>query len=241
MSNLNPLLSTPVTELYADTIDVTPVQVEGWDGEELINDEWSYHQSISYPVGDREITCVVDGHGTIHLVRDDAGRTFDPNDADSVEDYKEATRDEDGAHADALTDDELSELESADNVYEYAGGPMMNYWYPVDIDDAAAAALALSGPLCVVEVDGITGLALTGGGMDLSWEIAEAFCQLGQLPPVHFSDLPAMAWGSDNGAPVRRYVLSAMLRSLEVAAERATYRAERLRQTFADMLTSVQA
>lgn len=41
-------------------------------------------------------------------------------------------------------------------------------------------------PLCVVEVEGEYGLALTGGGMDYGWEICEAYIRLGFLPPVYF-------------------------------------------------------
>ena len=75
-------------------------------------------------------------------------------------------------------------------------GPMMNYFYPVsdytpgDMEEWAAKLDGL--PLCVVELDGERGLALTGGGMDLSWEIAEAFIRLGYYPPT-WIDLPAMA------------------------------------------------
>jgi hypothetical protein len=74
-------------------------------------------------------------------------------------------------------------------------GPMMNYWYPAKIDDCEEAARAIAHlPLCVVEFrDGQTGLALTGGGMDLSWEICRAFIALGYLPPLHFCNLPEMA------------------------------------------------
>ena len=77
-----------------------------------------------------------------------------------------------------------------------AEGPMMNYFYPVsdytpgDMEEWAAKITDL--PLCVVEIDGERGLALTGGGMDLSWEIAEAFIRLGYYPPT-WIDLPAMS------------------------------------------------
>lgn len=79
-------------------------------------------------------------------------------------------------------------------------GPMMNYYYPVRIDDCEAAALAIAHlPLCVVEFpDGQTGLALTGGGMDFSPEICRAFIAIGYLPPAHFSRPPRMAgWEKD--------------------------------------------
>jgi hypothetical protein len=74
-------------------------------------------------------------------------------------------------------------------------GPMMNYYYelPVFNQIESEAAAKLDGlPLCLVEVDDRYALALTGGGMDLSWEICEAFMRLGYLPPVSFCDLPAM-------------------------------------------------
>lgn len=75
-------------------------------------------------------------------------------------------------------------------------GPMMNYFYPLPslregIDAAALAIVDL--PLCVVEVDGEQGLALTGGGMDLTWEIAEAHMRLGYVPPFHFARLPSFS------------------------------------------------
>ena len=88
----------------------------------------------------------------------------------------------------------------------YAEGPMMNYWYPLEEQDedrlgpyrstfdAAEAAFRLRHhSLCLVEVGGELGLALTGGGMDFTWDIAEAFIDLGYLPPLHFCDLPGMA------------------------------------------------
>lgn len=77
----------------------------------------------------------------------------------------------------------------------YPEGPMMNYYYPVRIDDCEEAAKALAHlPVCVIEFeDGDTALALTGGGMDLSWEICEAFMAIGYWPPVHFCDLPKMS------------------------------------------------
>jgi hypothetical protein len=77
-----------------------------------------------------------------------------------------------------------------------ADGPMMNYFYPVSdytrggMEDWAATIADL--PLCVVELDGERGLALTGGGMDLSWEIAEAYVRLGYYPPS-WLELPAMS------------------------------------------------
>jgi hypothetical protein len=36
-------------------------------------------------------------------------------------------------------------------------------------------------------------LALTGGGMDFSWEISESYINLGLLPPSYVANLPQMA------------------------------------------------
>jgi hypothetical protein len=114
-------------------------------------------------------------------------------------------------------------------------GPMMSYWYPVEIDDKEEAARALVDlPVCVVEVDGQTGLALTGGGMDLSWDICEAFVVLGYLPPLHFCDLPGMAGKNPDSARNRRTV-AACLKSCVVAASWAKSRAARLRSTIESM------
>lgn len=108
-------------------------------------------------------------------------------------------------------------------------GPMMSYWYPVAIDDVEEAARAIvDSPLCVVQVNGETGLALTGGGMDLSWEICEAFMVLGHLPPLHFADLPGMA---ERGTSKRdQWIVAGCLKSCAVAASWATGRAKRIRR-----------
>src|SRR3954463_1905679 len=83
--------------------------------------------------------------------------------------------------------------------HDLDGGPMMNYAYPLgdsyDVDDAVKIAHL---PLVIVqhfEGYGETSyeLALSGGGMDFSWQICEAYMLLGYLPPVHFADLPRMA------------------------------------------------
>lgn len=114
-----------------------------------------------------------------------------------------------------------------------AEGPMMNYAYPVprplDHDDADAIRHL---PLCIV-TPGDEGaryggddyyLALTGGGMDLSWEICEAFMTLGFLPPVHYCDLPGMA-GKDYASERNAWIIAGCIRACELHVERATNRA----------------
>lgn len=103
-----------------------------------------------------------------------------------------------------------------------AEGPQMNYYYPVKIDDCEAAAEKIRDlPLCVVQLeDGTTALALTGGGMDLSWPIARAHVALGELPPAWIR-LPRMAgWEEYSDA---HYLIRCCLESQRVMIRRATW------------------
>jgi hypothetical protein len=110
----------------------------------------------------------------------------------------------------------------------YNEGPQMNYWYPVKLDDCEEAAKLIKHlPLCVVEFeDGKTGLALTGGGMDLSWEICEAFVALGYWPPLHFCDLPRMSGRGTNEKD--RKLIDACMESCRIAESWAARKRERL-------------
>lgn len=107
-------------------------------------------------------------------------------------------------------------------------GPQMNIFYPCELSDLEEAARAISHlPLCVVEMeDGETGFALTGGGMDLSWEICAAYIACGFLPPLQFCDLPGMA-GRERHKDTA-LVLTACARSCEVAEGWAARKRERL-------------
>lgn len=115
-----------------------------------------------------------------------------------------------------------------------AEGPMMSYFYalpddPVDVEIARLWHL----PVCVVRIDGCDdpGLALTGGGMDLSWEICEAYMILGHLPPLHFAgDLPAMAGRGETERD--RWILDGCKESLRVASARATHALRTLQHRF---------
>lgn len=108
-------------------------------------------------------------------------------------------------------------------------GPMMSYDYPLPgarYTWAHAERIA-DLPLCIVydndaDEDAYS-LALTGGGMDLSWEICEAFMRLGFLPPVHFADgLPGMA--GKGRSETDRWIIAGCRRSLEIARDRASRR-----------------
>ena len=62
--------------------------------------------------------------------------------------------------------------------------------------------------------------------MDLTWEICEAFMQLGELPPLHFCRPPAMA---GRGKSTRdKWIIEGCKRQLKAAAENYAYAYENL-------------
>jgi len=100
---------------------------------------------------------------------------------------------------------------------EQSNQPMMNYLYPIgegDEFDSEDAKAIDSLNVCLVYFTESEeyALALTGGGMDLTWDIVEGYVRLGYLPPVHFSRLPKYAGHKMN--PRRRVIVSALLRSI---------------------------
>lgn len=127
----------------------------------------------------------------------------------------------DEKHADCVDAGESARDTDCDGWIGLAEGPMMNYFYPLpscddDRHSASEAELLADLPLCLVEFkDDGWALALTGGGMDLSWEICEAFMRLGYLPPLKYcADLPDMAGDTYQR---RAYVLRGAQRSLQIA------------------------
>jgi hypothetical protein len=128
---------------------------------------------------------------------------------------------------------DIDDRTECDGHVPLAEGPMMNYFYPLSgsVDYYESALKIADLPLCIVDRDmnGDVGLALTGGGMDLSWEICEAFMRLGHLPPAHFADLPGMA---GRGSSARdRWIVRGCLATLKVQADWAKRKEARLRET----------
>jgi hypothetical protein len=123
--------------------------------------------------------------------------------------------------------------------------PMMNYFYPLPnfedqkryreldngyIKDAVdeAGSLTLVKKLKYDEY----GLALTGGGMDLSWDICRGYINLGYLPPLHFcEDLPEES-GEDYNKPRNRIVLEACKRSAKMVEDNAKRALAKLNQDY---------
>lgn len=112
----------------------------------------------------------------------------------------------------------------------------MSFYYPLPewerygSDANETAKLLKNLPLCLVHFveDDTYGLALTGGGMDLSWEICEAFMVLGCLPPYHFSDLPGMAGRGESEKD--QWIIEGCIASADGMASRTQRTIERLKE-----------
>lgn len=115
------------------------------------------------------------------------------------------------------------ESSAFDGPTEQSAEPMMNYAWPVacEADESTARAVYDCGAVALVTIDGEPHIALTGGGMDLSWGIARAYVAASQLPPAVL-DLPIMA-----GNVGDELTAAAWLMSRKVAAEWASARAGR--------------
>ena len=114
---------------------------------------------------------------------------------------------------------------------EQDAGPTMNYFWPLpdfhgDTQEAARKLNEAGVALCLVwtldEYDADEyGLALTGGGMDLSWDICRAYMALGFMPPLAACELPDFA-GQDYSDPRNQEVFDACKESVLCAVRWAS-------------------
>lgn len=107
--------------------------------------------------------------------------------------------------------------------------PMMNVAYPLPSGDRSAGEdwHRVMNNCTIVNIDGATHLALTGGGMDFTWEIVETYLRCGYWPPAHFAGrLPRMAGrGTDERD---RMIIAACRITLQHRAEGALNQLEYL-------------
>ncbi len=115
-------------------------------------------------------------------------------------------------------------LIEAENLDDFV--PVMNYYYRLPylkFSEMEAQEIlhhsCLSLVIAVVDDEPV--MAFSGGGMDLSWEICEAYIQLGYFPPFHFN-LPDIAGCCNNT------VVDACTRSAEFVLSSAQRRIEQL-------------
>lgn len=86
--------------------------------------------------------------------------------------------------------------DDCDGAMEYRDSfwPMMNSLWPVDLayrrsaSEAARLMNLHAGATSLIEIDDQHYIALTGGGMDLSWHIAAAYVCCGCVPPLYILD-----------------------------------------------------
>ncbi len=96
--------------------------------------------------------------------------------------------------------------------------PMFNYAYPLpdeyELNLSRARKALKHYALTVVSLADHDRyyLVLTGGGMDMSWDICGAYIALGFYPPARFCRLPEMA--GDRLTPEKQAVIEACRRSL---------------------------
>jgi hypothetical protein len=186
----------------------------GLDPEEVFR----YYGTFTYRDDNRrDWTLINTSESTTHVVLD--GKAWPLDDYDALLDAV-GVEDEAGVVQvpDGYPDEEaFRRLADVDPAGESSEGPAVCAWYPLDTNDADGVELALTlgrGALCVVEVYGQFGVALSSVGADLAWEIAAAHVRLGLLPPIHLAGLPKSGSPGDRDS----LIAAAMRRSLDVAA-----------------------
>lgn len=107
---------------------------------------------------------------------------------------------------------DLTEEELEKDTY----APLMNYAYPLGEGfEVPAKFRDKLNNTTVVRINDRYYLALTGGGMDLSWEICDSYIRLGYYPPVHFCRLPLMAGRGESARD--RQIIESCNESLRIA------------------------
>lgn len=110
--------------------------------------------------------------------------------------------------------------------------PMMNYYYPLPKDfkpwDNIKKDLSPNTTLIYFTDEDKYAIALTGGGMNLTWNIAESYINLGYLPPLDYCDLPRMA--GMRMKPKSKKIIFACRRTLDVTKNRAVLHESKLNE-----------
>lgn len=100
-----------------------------------------------------------------------------------------------------LAEDHFDEYETAIDQFRDSFHPAMNFVWPLDSVDNArhseqdlADMVAQAGCCVLVQIGDEYGIALTGGGMDLSDHIVRAYVNCGYMPPLRLIE-NAYSWG----------------------------------------------
>jgi hypothetical protein len=197
-------IKAQIADLRCDCVNATPID---FDFGEVYGETWETVDPDLSSMSAEQIRELASDHG---VDLDDL-----PADPDEFEEWTAAA-------ADKL----LESLRDNDDL-----APIMNYTYPIDgcnLESGEVQARLLGLPLVAVTIGGETRMALSGGGMDFSWQICEAYTRIGLLPPVHFR--PPMSCENPDD-PTIRLVAAAYLKSCTVAGNCARGAARDMRRT----------
>lgn len=171
----------------------------------------------------------------VHLAEDEAR---------SIQSALELAQEE---HDEEALEEAKQRFEQSDAFYEWKDRyePMMNVYWPVDLaygvspEEAAERIERFGGATSLVWIESANtdAIVLTGGGMDLSWDIAAAYICCGCIPPSRLLlNLPRFAGG--HGTRFGLLIVSTMLPAVahwhRRRADRANEEAERLVEYLAE-------
>jgi hypothetical protein len=237
---------SPVDRMYCDSIDAKPVD---FDWSEGYDETWETILPDTDDMSLDQCRLWLDGAGYDHpdpnpwaMERDGLLtllEEYDPEiDADMGTD---ALRELvigmiDDEEIDGIDDWRARVREAMEQDERYI--PVMSYYYPLPhyrgcAEDDQLLLDQEGGAACLARVDDEVVLALVGGGMDLSWDICQAYMLLGYLPPLHYCDLPEFA-GMELTAK-GRWVLEGCLRSCKVMELWTQVKREKLQRLLSSM------
>ena len=227
-----------VEDLSAADIAAQAVQVPGW--------VWSDEGDCDGSDGSIGFDFIMPAHLDVEpadLDLEEALAWLDAHTDEGSHDLREESSlgcaDDDDAQeefADACRDKVLEVLEEVRDSWQELNYPMMNYYWPLSCDPSSQEAERIAAETALVairltETDNLA-LALAGGGMDLSWDIAYAYILAGSLPPVDLR-LPDFA-GLDLGRR-ERTIIAALDRAHRVLQQRSKSEQQILQQLVARM------
>ncbi len=214
---------TPLESLSPACIDVTARSIDWEAAGGEFGEDLEYWQHFTHDVDDVDFDLVANRSSVLAVKLD--GRWYESDEYDVYADLK---ADEDGNPIPGtVTESTFDELFNVEPYMSGVEGPMMNFFYPLPTSfrRGEVAAAAQLHNMCLVSVDGDYGLALTGGGMDMTWYIVMSYVGLGYLPPVDFCEVPY-----DIDEESMQYLGSAMARSVTFMQQRMGWKLDTLKQ-----------
>lgn len=235
---------TAPEDLYGTCLDSGSVNIDWSEGGENGESRWYSVETFEYTAEGMPPVTLVARHGQVVAVFLADGTRIEDGE---WQEYAEDVADDEGELPEgALTESDFEALLQVEPYQWGAEGPMMNYYYPLQesassynanvfgpfdarYDEIEAAYRLRDVSMCLVCLDEEDyALALTGGGMDMTWTIVRAFVLLGYLPPVKFCEAPGFDTYDQD------YLVACMKESLRQEIRRTQYRLDRLTEKYPD-------